>query len=183
MLDRRFPMHRTETEKLRKPQEILAAMDKDGVRSDANLLAQLNAELNVSLAVQSEVVSRRNLKVASIACVTAISALGISLMQVLRSSGVDQAYGGDASEYEKQVEKFDEQTRITDDQLARADLQLTKAERQGERMDELILKWEKQAKSQDDILASVDLLLKAAPAKTIEQTEQGGAVDGRPAGD
>jgi len=54
--------------KVRTPEQILQAMDKDGVRTDSNLLTQLNAELSVSLAKEADRVSRRNLKVATIAC-------------------------------------------------------------------------------------------------------------------
>lgn len=168
-------MQRKESEELRKPREILAAMDKDGVRADSNLLTQLNAELSVSLAVQAEDVSRRNLKVASIACLVAVIALGISILQTF-SGGVGQTSEIDATEYQKQVDAFNEQPRITNDQLARSEaqlnrtekqsdrteLQLSKAEKQGERMDALIQKWEEQAKTQDNIYATINNLLKAA---------------------
>jgi hypothetical protein len=67
----------------RSPEEILQAMDKEGVRTDTNLLTQLNAELSVSLAKEADRVSRRNLKVATIACVVAVIALLISLIQAV----------------------------------------------------------------------------------------------------
>ena len=173
-------MKRTQNEERRKPSEILAAMDKDGVRSDSNLLTQLTAELNVSLAVQAEEVSRRNLKVASIACVVAVIALGISILQTFTAGGRDQTYQGDAAEYQRQVEAFNEQSRITNEQLARQESQLSRTEKQSERMDaqiviaekqserydSLLLKWEEQAKSQDSVLAAIGELLKAAAPKT-----------------
>ena len=169
-------MQRKESEELRKPREILAAMDKDGVRADSNLLTQLNAELSVSLAVQAEDVSRRNLRVASIACLVAVIALGISVLQTFSGGGVGQTTEIDATEYQKQVDAFNEQSRIANDQLARSEaqlnrtekqsdrteLQLSKAEKQGERMDALIQKWEEQAKTQDSIYATINNLLKAA---------------------
>lgn len=80
-------MKRTTEEKLREPREILAAMDKEGVRSDSILIAQLNAELNVSLAVEADRVSKRNLKVAQIACIVAVIALGISTLQFFQTCG------------------------------------------------------------------------------------------------
>ena len=173
-------MQRTQNQEPRKPSEILAAMDKDGVRSDSNLLTQLTAELNVSLAVQAEEVSRRNFKVASIACVVAVIALGISILQTFTARGRDQTYQGDAAEFQRQVEAFNEQSRITNEQLARQESQLSRTEKQSERMDaqiviaekqserydSLLLKWEEQAKSQDSVLAAIGELLKAAAPKT-----------------
>lgn len=72
----------TDDARVRTPEQILQAMDKDGVRADSNLLTQLNAELSVSLAKEADRVSRRNLKVATIACVVAVIALIISIIQV-----------------------------------------------------------------------------------------------------
>jgi len=80
---------KTETETpalpVRTPEAILQAMDKDSVRSDPNLLAQLNAELSVSLSIVADKVSRRNLSIATISCVVAVIALLISLIQVATS--------------------------------------------------------------------------------------------------
>ena len=73
----------TDEARVRTPEQILQAMDKDGVRTDSNLLTQLNAELSVSLAKEADRVSRRNLNVAKIACVVAIIALLISIIQVV----------------------------------------------------------------------------------------------------
>lgn len=154
-------------------------MDKDGVRDNSNLLTQLNAELNVSLAVEAEEVSRRNLKVATIACVVAVIALGISILQLFQPRNVAQAYEVDDSEYQKQVDTFNEQAKITSDQLARTESQLAKSEAQSDRMEALILKWEEQAKTQDVILRTIDTLLDAASARVNQQAEQGGA--GQPA--
>lgn len=168
-------MQRTGDEELRKPREILAAMDKDRVRNDSNLLTQLNAELGVSLAVEAEEVSRRNLKVATIACFVAVVALGISILQLLSPSNDEQAYEVDDSEYQKQVDTFNEQAKITSDQLARTESQLTKSEAQSERMEALILKWEEQAESQDRILRTIDTLLEVTSARVNQQAEQGGA--------
>ncbi len=67
---------------VRSPEQILAAMDKDGIRTDSNMLRQLNAELLVSLSKEAEKTSRRNIKVAGIACGTGIVALLISLIQL-----------------------------------------------------------------------------------------------------
>ena len=186
-------MQRTETEELRKPLEILAAMDKDGVREDPKLLSQLNAELSVSLAVQAEEVSRRNLRIASIACWVAVIALGISILQTFRGGGFGQSSEVDATEYQKQVDTFNERSRIANDQLTRSeaqlsraekhtertDVQLSKAEKQGERMDALIQKWEEQAKSQDGILAAISNRLKAAASENNNKDEQ--AAPGQPA--
>jgi len=69
--------------KCRSPESILQAMDKEGVRNDSNLLTQLNAELSVSLAMEADRVSRRNFKVATIACAVAVIALLISIIQVV----------------------------------------------------------------------------------------------------
>jgi len=179
-------MQRTEVEELRKPREILAAMDKDYARANSNLLTQLNAELSVSLAVQAENVSRRNLRVASIACLVAVIALGISILQTFSSGGVGQTSEIDAAEYQKQVDAFNEQSRIANDQLARSEAQLnrtekhsvrtepqlSKAEKQSERMDALIEKWEEQAKTQDSIHATMNNLLKAA-SNDNKKDEQG----------
>jgi len=60
-------------------------MDKDGVRTDPNLLSQLSAELQVSLSIEADTVSRRNLKIATISCAVAVIALLISLIQVASS--------------------------------------------------------------------------------------------------
>ncbi|BAW97409.1 hypothetical protein NIES970_23610 [[Synechococcus] sp. NIES-970] len=68
---------------IRKPKEILKIMDKNGVRNDQNLLIQLNAELLVSLSLESEKVSRRNLAIAKISCIVAVIALIISGIQVI----------------------------------------------------------------------------------------------------
>jgi hypothetical protein len=68
----------------RSPEAILQAMDKDGVRDNSNLLAQLSAELNVSLAKEADTVSRRNLKIANISCVVAVIALIIAVVQLFK---------------------------------------------------------------------------------------------------
>lgn len=172
-------MQHTDKAELRKPRDILAAMDKDGVRADSNLLTQLNAELSVSLAVQAEEVSLRNLRVASIACLVAVIALGISILQVLRSNTTGETAEIDDIEYQRQVDAYNEQTRITNAQLAqseaqinrtekhmeRTEVQLSKAEKQTERMEALILKWENQAKAQDNIYDKINNLLKVASEK------------------
>lgn len=68
---------------LRKPRDILKAMDSTGTEIDPILLAQLNAELLVSLAYEEEKVSKRNLTVACISCGVAIVALLISVLHYL----------------------------------------------------------------------------------------------------
>jgi organic hydroperoxide reductase OsmC/OhrA len=68
--------------KIRSPEAILQAMDKDGVRDNSNLLTQLSAELSVSLAKEADTVSRRNLKIANISCFVAVIALIISVVQI-----------------------------------------------------------------------------------------------------
>ncbi len=70
---------------VRTPEAILQAMDKDDVRSNHNLLTQLNAELSVSLSIEAAKVSRRNLSIATISCIVAVIALLISLIQVATS--------------------------------------------------------------------------------------------------
>jgi hypothetical protein len=54
---------------VRTPETILQAMDKDGVRNNQPLLTQLNAELLVSLSIEADKVSSRNLIIAKISCV------------------------------------------------------------------------------------------------------------------
>jgi hypothetical protein len=68
--------------KVRSPEAILQAMDKDRVRDNSNLLTQLSAELSVSLAKEADTVSRRNLKIANISCLVAVIALIISVIQI-----------------------------------------------------------------------------------------------------
>lgn len=84
--------------KVRTPEQILQVMDKDGVRTDANLLTLLNAELLVSLSKEADRVSRRNLLVAKIACGVAAVALLISILQLLASLAVDARSKGDKAE-------------------------------------------------------------------------------------
>jgi hypothetical protein len=67
---------------VRKPEAILTAMDKDGVRDNSNLLTQLSAELQVSLSIEADEVSKRNLKIATISCIVAGIALLITIIQV-----------------------------------------------------------------------------------------------------
>jgi hypothetical protein len=67
---------------VRSPEAILQAMDKVGVRDNSNLLAQLSAELSVSLAKEADTVSRRNLKIANLSCLVAVIALIIAVIQI-----------------------------------------------------------------------------------------------------
>jgi len=79
--------------KIRKPNEILEAMDKYvSSKDDSVLLEQLKSELQVSLAHEADVISKRNLtisegnlKVARIGLVIAFLALVISIVTVLSS--------------------------------------------------------------------------------------------------
>ncbi|MEK0446831.1 MAG: hypothetical protein RLZZ399_2152 [Verrucomicrobiota bacterium] len=56
-------------------------MDKDGVRDNANLLTQLNAELLVSLSIEADRVSKRNLEIAQMSLGVAAIALLVSVFQ------------------------------------------------------------------------------------------------------
>ena len=56
---------------VRTPEEILQAMDVEGKRENPILMKQLNAELLVSLSIEADKVSKRNLKIATISCVVA----------------------------------------------------------------------------------------------------------------
>jgi hypothetical protein len=66
---------------VRSPEEVLTAMDKDGVRDNANLLTQLNAELLVSLSIEADRVSKRNLEIAQMSLGVAAIALLVSVFQ------------------------------------------------------------------------------------------------------
>lgn len=68
---------------VRTPEEILQAMDVKEKRENPILMKQLNAELLVSLSIEADKVSKRNLKIATISCVVAAVALLISIMQVV----------------------------------------------------------------------------------------------------
>lgn len=76
---------KNKTKKLpvRTPEEILQAMDVKENREDPILMKQLNAELLVSLSIEADTVSKRNLKIATISCVVAAVALIISIIQVV----------------------------------------------------------------------------------------------------
>ena len=67
---------------VRTPEEILQAMDIRETRENSILMKQLNAELLVSLSIEADRVSKRNLKIATISCVVAAVALLISIIQV-----------------------------------------------------------------------------------------------------
>jgi len=68
---------------VRTPEEILQAMDVKEKRENPILMKQLNAELLVSLSIEADKVSKRNLKIATISCAVAAVALLISIMQVV----------------------------------------------------------------------------------------------------
>lgn len=76
-------MNNEETElPVRTPKEILQSMDIRETRETSILMKQLNAELLVSLSIEADRVSKRNLKIATISCVVAAVALLISIIQV-----------------------------------------------------------------------------------------------------
>lgn len=68
---------------VRSPDNILQIMDKENLREESVLMKQLHAELLVSLSIEADKVSKRNLKIAIISCIVAAVALLISIIQMV----------------------------------------------------------------------------------------------------
>ena len=150
-------MQRSVDEAIRSPEEILAAMDKPGVRDDPKLLAQLSGELSTSIGHQAAKTSKTGIQIALISLGVAFVALLVSVIQSLPKSAPVPEY--DEAEYQRQIEGFNQRAKAADSQLARTRAQLDKSEAQAARFDTMLAKWEEQAARQDKIYEGFESLI------------------------